>query len=89
MIELEPYTRASIETKTPEEFTDEWNSFEPEFATVIRCPRCHNLVDNDEADCPRCGLEIKHRIIGLGEIVVLARDPKFIRPLERCELHNG
>ena len=55
--EMRPYTKTE-NRMNPEVvlFTDEWTPSEPEWATVLRCPRCHNLVDNDEADCRKCGL---------------------------------
>lgn len=58
-------------------FTNEWSSHEPDWATVIRCPRCQALVDDDWAGCRSCGLEIKHKTLGLNNIKVLARDPEF------------
>lgn len=65
--------------------TREWEESDPIWAQVIRCPRCRTLIDDDEAGCRSCGLEVKHRTIGLGEIKVLSRDPDAPRDEQEAE----
>ena len=64
------------------EFTNEWSPSKPDWATVIRCPRCRTLIDNEEGKCRDCGLEIRHKTIGLGEVIIYSRDPDFIATAE-------
>ena len=61
-------------------YTNEWEDFEPEFVTVIRCPACGEIILPDYATCvnENCSVEIKHRMAGLGTIFYYARDSEFI-----------
>lgn len=66
--------------KKEKKFTKDWTPSKPIWATVIRCPRCNALIDDDWANCRECGLEVKHETISLGIIRVLARDPEYVQP---------
>ena len=73
----------------PDQFTKQWKYLEPIWATVIRCPRCNALVDDDWSGCRQCGLEIRHETLGIGKIRVLARDPAYSPLSENHPIYTG